>query len=211
VEVSLRAGLKLAAMLAVGMISSGCVSSKCKPVEIAPGIFAGCRPETPQDYAALHRQGIRTLLSLETLYCHIEEERVLAAQKGLVYRNIPIAPTPLPPSERHVRDALQTLHDPSLHPIFVHCLIGSDRTTFIAALYRMYYLGWSPEAAWGDMLQTGFHRKWWVYGLKCYFWHHTHTPDWARRRGFETDRVMGTAVTNRLSGEVYRVRLPQGR
>jgi hypothetical protein len=84
----------------------------------------------------------------------------------------------LPPRDKRVKEALLALHNPSLHPIFVHCLVGADRTTLITALYRMYYQDWTPEAAWREMLKAGFHSNWWLLGFKTYFWKHTEKPDW---------------------------------
>jgi protein-tyrosine phosphatase len=154
------------------------MSPKCSPAKIGPGVYQGCKPRTPADFAALRREGIRTIVNLETLYLHVEPERRLAEQNGIRFINIPLLASPLKPSERTVREILLTLHDPALHPIFIHCLVGYDRTTFIAALYRMYYLDWSPEAAWQKMLAERFHARWWLYGFKVYFWHHTQKPDW---------------------------------
>jgi protein tyrosine phosphatase (PTP) superfamily phosphohydrolase (DUF442 family) len=170
-----------AGIILAGVLGTGCVSpSNCSPREITPGIFQGSKPITAADYARLHQQGIRTILSLETMTCHIEPERKLARENGLGFRNVPILPSPLEPNERRVREALATLNDRSFYPIFVHCYTGVDRTTFITGLYRVYYLGWTPEAAWEDMLHVGFHPRWWLVGFKTLFWEHTKPSTWAK-------------------------------
>jgi protein-tyrosine phosphatase len=61
------------------------------------------------------------------------------------------------------------LSDASLRPIFVHCLLGKDRTAFILGLYRVYYEDWPPEAAWAEMLRSGFHVRSTLRGFQTYF------------------------------------------
>lgn len=169
----------LAAVLLGGAVGAGCVgASRCSPAQIAPGIFQGCKPTTQADFEALHRDGIRTIISLEAFYYHTAPERAMAEQNGLVFIDIPVWPLPLPPREKRVKEALLTLNDPSLRPIFVHCLVGADRANLITALYRVYYLNWSPQAAWEAMLRSGFHANIWLLGLKTYFWRHARRPDW---------------------------------
>ena len=168
-------------IFAAGILGAGCLSpSSCSPQEITPGIYQGSQPRTPADFAALRRQGIRTILSVEVLTCHVVPEARLARQNGFVFRNIPILPSPVPPRQQSVQRVLLTLRDASLYPIFLHCYTGTDRTTFITGLYRVYYLGWTPEAAWRQMLREGFHPRWWLYGFKTYFWSHASIPAWAR-------------------------------
>ena len=74
------------------------------------------------------------------------------------------------------------LSDPALRPIFVHCLLGKDRTALITGLYRVYYQDWTPEAAWAEMLRSGFHVRPTLRGFETYFWGHTKKPDWVAHR-----------------------------
>lgn len=180
----LRASVSLAAVWTIAAVAlgAGCTSPKCSPAQIGPGVYQGCKPRTSADFAALRREGIRTIVNLETLNLHVEPERRLAEQNGIRFINIPLLASPLKPSERTVRQILLTLHDPALQPIFIHCLAGYDRATFIAALYRMYYLDWPPEAAWQKLLTERFHARWWLYGFRTYFWEHTQKPDWLEAR-----------------------------
>ena len=181
---SKRAGIILAATLAVAMLSAGCASPSgpFAIVEVSPGIFVGSKPSTPAHFAALHAHGIRTILSLEELPWDIYPERKSARKSGTAYRDVPILASPLEPSEKRVKAALLMLSDPSLRPIFVHCLLGKDRTAFLIGLYRIYYEDWTPEAAWEEMLRSGFHVRSTLRGFRDYFWHHTRKPDWVVRR-----------------------------
>lgn len=172
------------ALLAFGTLVTGCTTpSKCVPLQVAPGVFEGCLPVTEKDFQTLHQNGIRTVLSLETLIYHISPERKLARQAGITFRNVPILPSIVRPREQRVKEALLIINDASLHPIFVHCLVGDDRTSFIIGLYRMYYQNWTPDAAWREMLNSGFHSRWWLSGLETYFWRHSQKPEWAQVGG----------------------------
>ena len=70
------------------------------------------------------------------------------------------------------------MNDPNSQPIFVHCLVGDDRTTFVVGLYRVYFENWTPQEAWNEMLRRGYHARWWLSGLESYFWRHTRKPSW---------------------------------
>ena len=118
----------------------------------------------------------------------MEPERKLAWEHGFDFRSVPIFPSPLQPSEQRVKEALRAMSDRSLHPIFVHCLVGDDRSNFLAALYRVYYEDWKPDEAWREMLRAGFHDNWWLHGFRTYFWHHTHKPNWVQRNAVSEAR-----------------------
>src|SRR5690348_6236640 len=121
-------------------LCAGCATRPpCSPVQIAPGVFSGCMPASADDFRVLRHHGVRTILSVETMTCHVVPERKLAHQFGMEFRNVPILPSVIPPTERQVKEALLILHDPSLRPVFVHCLVGDDRTSFITGLYRIYF------------------------------------------------------------------------
>ena len=167
--------------LFVAILGPGCaILPTCHPVEVSAGIFEGCKPRDQADFDSLRQQGVRTVLSLETLPFNIWPERKRARQNGINYTNVSILATPLPPRERRVKQALQTLADQSLYPIFIHCFLGEDRAVFIVGLYRIYYLKWTPEAAWDEMLREGFHVRESLRGFTTYFWKHTEVPDWVR-------------------------------
>ena len=162
-------------------LHTGCATRPiCSPVQVAPGVFSGCMPASAVDFRVLRRHGVRTILSLETMACHVVPERKLAQQFAMEFRNVPILPSFIPPTERRIREGLMILHDPSLRPVFVHCLVGDDRTSFITGLYRIYFENWTPQAAWNEMIRSGFHANWWLFGLQTYFWHHTRQPEWAK-------------------------------
>jgi hypothetical protein len=164
------------------LLASGCVapSRDFALAEVSPGIFEGYKPRKPEHFEMLRGKGVRTILSLEQLPWDIGPERKKAKQNGFQYRNVPIMASPLPPPEKRVKEALLLLNDPSLRPIYVHCMLGEDRNTFIIGLYRIYFQGWSPGAAWSEMLRSGFHVRLTLRGFDTYFWSHTQIPEWAK-------------------------------
>ena len=169
-------------VLIVGILSVGVAHAGIERfAEVAPGIFRGSQPTTQADFDFLKARSVRTIPSLQTLSWDILPERRDAHHNKIEYRNVYIVAFPLPPGETRVKEALLTLTDPSLHPIFVHCSLGRDRTSMIVGLYHVYYQNWTPEAAWDEMLRDGFKVDWTLRGLKTYFWTHTQRPDWATR------------------------------
>ncbi len=148
--------------------------------EISPGISTGKKPWTQADFDALRAHHIRTILSLENMPWDVWPECWQARRNGIKYRDVPILAAPLPPSEKRVKQALLLLNDPSLRPIFVHCFLGEDRSTFIMGLYRVYFQGWTPQAAWKEMLDSDFHAVFRLRGLSSYYWRHTAEPEWAK-------------------------------
>jgi tyrosine-protein phosphatase SIW14 len=149
-------------------------------VEVAPGVFEGPKPRSEADFDALRVKGVRTILSLEMMPWDIGPERRHARQNGIRYRDVPILASPFEPSEKRVKEALLTLHDRSLRPIFIHCLLGEDRSVFIVGLYRIYFQDWTPQAAWAEMLRSDFHDSLRLRGFTTYFWSHTRKPDWVK-------------------------------
>ncbi len=171
-------------VIPVMLLAGGCATSP-KPFamhEVAPGIYEGRKPWTQRGFDALRAHGVRTILNLEDMPWDVYPEMWQAHHNGLEYRNIPILAAPVAPSEKRVTEALQILADPSLRPIFVHCFLGEDRSSFIIGLYRMYFQHWTPAAAWNEMLQSDFHVAFRLRGLRRYFWRHTRIPAWAKVR-----------------------------
>lgn len=162
-------------------LGSGC-SAPCRHFDfhqVSPGIYVGCRPRHTEDFAALHQCGIHTILSLETCLWHVKPERKAAARHQITFCNVPILASPFGPTERSVKEALLRLKDPTLRPVYIHCLYGRDRTAVILALYRVYCQEWSPGMAWSELIHSGYNDTWSLWGFKHYFWHHTRPPEWA--------------------------------
>jgi hypothetical protein len=167
----------------VGLSCAACATEQ-KPfvaAQVSPGILVGRQPRGQADYETLQGHGVRTVLSLQVLPWNVDHGRRHAEKLGITFRNVPVPASPLKPSERRIREALMTLRDRTLRPIFIHCNLGRDRTALIVGLYRIYYEDWTPEAAWAEMLRTGFKVRWSLRGLRAYFWSHCQKPEWVRQ------------------------------
>jgi protein tyrosine/serine phosphatase len=51
---------------------------------------------------------------------------------------------------------LAIMDDPANYPVLIHCKAGLHRTGVMAAVYRMEYQGWTPEAALYELRAHGF-------------------------------------------------------
>ena len=175
-----RASAPVSFALWATLLVAGCASRPFPVVEVSPGIFEGYKPRRQADFDTLRARGVRTIVSLQQMPWDIWPERRHALSSGFEYRNVPIMASPLEPGEEAVKRALLLLNDRSLRPVFVHCFAGKDRCTLTVGLYRIYFQDWKPEDAWAEMLGSGFHVRWTLYGLEAYFWSHTEAPEWVR-------------------------------
>ena len=178
VGITLDCGRSLGAAFLAGLLFTGCASKPFVLEPVSPGIFEGYKPRTRAHFETLRARGIRTILSVEALPWDVWPELRQAREFGIEYRDVPIMATPLEPNDSQVKAALSILHDSSLYPIYLHCFLGEDRTTFLIGLYRIYFQDWTPQAAWEEMLRSGFHVRWSLKGFSQYFWSHTHKPEW---------------------------------
>lgn len=135
--------------------------------QVAPGIYRGPAPQTEADYQMLKELGVRTVLNLRKVHRReiAYEGRRLAAL-GISHRHVPTAY--FPPSDDSVARALQVISDFSLHPIYVHCKHGKDRTGLIVGLFRVRHQGWSGNRAYVEMTRMRFNPR--LAGLRNHFW-----------------------------------------
>jgi protein-tyrosine phosphatase len=176
-------GRQLTFVLFLVLLCCGCSTahSSLQITEIAPGVFDGPKPRSQSDFQALREKGIRTIVSLQTLTGDIEPERKRAAKNGFEYVNVPILASPFGPREEKVRQLFEAIAAPSARPVYVHCLLGRDRTGVLMALYRVYYENVSPKDAWEEMIHRGgFRSRWALIGFRVYYWNHCDRPDWVR-------------------------------
>jgi hypothetical protein len=140
--------------------------------EVDDGVYKGSKPKNDADFRYLQSKHIRYILNLNFLPLFSIEERRKARKYNIVYLRVPMNASPVPPSEEHVAEALRILGDKRFHPIYFHCELGRDRTSLIAALYRMYFRGMSQQDAWKEMKADGYKDWWGIHGLKSYFEKH---------------------------------------
>jgi protein tyrosine phosphatase (PTP) superfamily phosphohydrolase (DUF442 family) len=179
VEISIRSGAMAlrAVAVGIGLCCAGCEGHRpFVATPVAPGLLVGRQPRGQADYEVLRGQGVRTILSLQVMPWDVAYGRSHAETFGFAYRNVPVPASPLEPGEARIKDALALLGDPELRPVFMHCNLGRDRAALLVGLYRVQHEGWTPEAAWDEMLRSGFKVSWWLSGLRKYFWNHSREP-----------------------------------
>jgi Tyrosine phosphatase family len=140
--------------------------------EVDAGVYRGSKPHTDADFRFLQSKHIHYILDIRFLPLLAAPEARKAREYGIGFLTSPMNGSPIPPSERHVNRILLILRDKRYHDIYFHCDLGRDRTSLIAGLYEMYFLGRSKQAAWEEMKQYGFKDSWTLAGLKSYFEKH---------------------------------------
>ncbi|MBI2604539.1 MAG: tyrosine-protein phosphatase [Deltaproteobacteria bacterium] len=118
---------------------------------------------------------IQTVLNVQSTNSEIRAERIAARKYGIRFISIQLAPLFFKPSHKRMEQVLSVLLSASGSTLFVHCRHGEDRTGFAVGLYRVFVQGWTPDAAYAEMLERGFHPDL-ERGLKCAFDQKTGRP-----------------------------------
>jgi len=139
-------------------------------------VYVGSKPRSDEDFQFLQSHHIKYILNARFLPFLSGLEKRKAKRYGMTLLSVPMNASPIPPSEKHVNQILLTLRDPRFQPIYVHCVLGRDRTSLIAGLYKIYFLKVSKNEAWQEMRRSGFKTWWIVYGLTAYFNKHSTRP-----------------------------------
>jgi len=143
-------------------------------------VFVGSKPRTDKDFEFLQSQHIKYILNAHFLPFFTGAEKKKAKKYGMQFLSVEMNASPIAPSEKHVDKILLTLRNPQFQPIYLHCVLGRDRTSLISGLYKTDFLGVSKQAAWGEMRESGF-KTWWILrGLKSYFDKHAGHPPYNR-------------------------------
>lgn len=132
-------------------------------------IYRGARPEA-SGIEELAKLGIRTVVDLQggdkilgipteagESDEGIAQEGQEVRDNGMKFVSIPLsAINPDVDDETTAIDlALDIISDPENQPVFFHCRHGSDRTGLVAALYRVFYQGCTPDQAHKEMMEDG--------------------------------------------------------
>ena len=157
--------MKLAALL---------VTTPFRPVmeikKVTDGVYYGAVPRADCDYRQLQALGIKTLIDGRKFRKRTSsEEASLAPVYGMTYRHIEMGFRPT--RDFAPESVLRIAADPAVQPVYFHCKLGRDRAALIAALYRVRFLGWSPDAAYALMRSERFNP--FLFDLRRYFWRYT--------------------------------------
>src|ERR1700738_3319220 len=128
------------------------------PGKINDGLYRGAQPNE-QGLEELKKLGITTVVDLRAEDRRkLEWERQQAEKLGMRFVHIPIAGFAAPTNEE-VAQFLSLFSDPQ-QKIFVHCLLGEDRTGVFVATYRMSVQKWQVTQAMREMYSFGFNGFW---------------------------------------------------
>ena len=141
--------------------------------ELDRDIYVGSKPHSDADFAFLQSKSIHTILNARFWPFFSGRERKKARRYGMTLISRTMTASPIPPSEKHVAKILLTLRETQAQPVYLHCVLGRDRTNLIAGLYRIYYLGVPKRQAYAEMKLSGFPSWFGVLGLKWYFDKHS--------------------------------------
>jgi len=117
------------------------------------GYYRGGQP-VGQDYVALARAGIKTIISLTSDDAQ-PNEKALAEAAGMRFVQIPMT-THVPPTIAQITEFLAIVNDKAAQPVYVHCIGGRHRTGIMTAIYRMTTDNWSASQAFAEMKKYKF-------------------------------------------------------
>ncbi len=143
--------------------------------EVRPGVLYRMGQPSEFGLSCLAKQyDVRTVLCLREGTPHLKAglfwdpgepsgalEETYCAERGIRFLHWPLAneahwPWPTP---WHLEQFYRLLDDPENHPVVVHCLAGKHRAGTFAALFRLEYDRWDPEAVLQEMYSFRFGRQ----------------------------------------------------
>jgi tyrosine-protein phosphatase SIW14 len=140
---------------------------------VTPFLYRGGQP-TAKQFEELKAAGVKSILCLRWNSITLRQERNMASKLGFNLFCLPLSYWVLP-TRAEIDRFFSIVDNPDNHPIFMHCLHGSDRTGMLTAMYRIARDNWTADQAYREMVACGFHRlsvyhmKWAVYRFAARF------------------------------------------
>ncbi len=135
-------------------------------LQVTDQIYRGGRPLNNDLSVLKTDKEIKMVIDLEDKQSVVQQEKKTASDLNLKFISSPMNAMARP-NNQQVDQLLALLQDPKNFPIFIHCHHGEDRSGMIIGLYRVEVQGWTPAAAYKEMLDDGFHPV--LYALDKYF------------------------------------------
>jgi tyrosine-protein phosphatase SIW14 len=150
--------LKLCPLVAgLALASCGTVGQKWAGIDnfdqVSPTLYRGAQP-TEEGFRTLAASGIKTVINLRDSDDSCEAQLVHDA--GMAYVRMPLDAKKV---TRADAERFLAVLDEAQGPVFVHCLVGRDRTGMAVAAYRLRVQGRTLEAALKDL---NAHGHFWV-------------------------------------------------
>ena len=113
--------------------------------QMTPLLYRGAQPSAEQ-LALLRDVGVKTIVTFITDQKVLRDETDAAAKLGITVHSYPFfgMSSPDPQLLSRIVAELRTADA----PVYIHCRQGRDRTSLIAALFRVWVQGWDPKVAW---------------------------------------------------------------
>ena len=162
--------------------------------ELDRNVYIGSKPHSDADFAFLQSKNIHTILNARFWPFFSWRERRKARRYGMTLISRTMNASPIPPSEKHVDEILLTLRKKQMQPMYLHCVLGRDRISLIAGLYRIYFLGIPKKQAYAEMKRSGFPSWFGVIGLKLYFNKHSSTKPTVLQTAVFIDSIESGAI-----------------
>jgi hypothetical protein len=144
--------------------------------QLDDGVYKGSKPKCDADYRFLQSLHVKYIVDLQVIPLAYWLEKRMAKRYGIVLIPRRMNASPVSPSEKHIETTLAVLRNERYHPVYFHCALGRDRTSLIAALYKMYFLGMPPQDALRYLHESGYKDGWVRGGLKRYLERHPTPP-----------------------------------
>jgi protein tyrosine/serine phosphatase len=127
--------------------------------QVSEQLFRGAQPKLDA-LGELKKLGITTIVSLRSGSSHTHDaERARAESLGMHFVSIPVGGFSNPTSEQLAR-FFSLLRQSPKEKVFVHCMLGDDRTGVFVAAYRVAFDHWTPNQALSEMKAFGFNHTW---------------------------------------------------
>ncbi len=151
---------KVLTYVLVSMLMSGLFAAPAwsgyKLHQASPDLYWGTIPGKA-DMLRLKSLGVKTLINVRTN--PLRGHQRMAEKLGLKFVHIKTGVV-LTPQEPELTKYLSLICDPENRPTYVFCTLGTDRTCYYVAAYRMAVDGWTAEQAKAELDAHGL-KPWW--------------------------------------------------
>lgn len=132
--------------------------------KINENLYRGGQPTA----AGIHRLatlGIKTIITFRDMREKVRREKELAQENGLRFIHLHLSNW-FASNDEEIHAIIEIIRNPELHPVFIHCKRGADRTGTIIAVHRMMFDGWTAKQANREAKTHGI--GWWQVWMKDY-------------------------------------------
>jgi len=113
-------------------------------VRVNNRLYRGAQPNG-DGIKSLARLGVKTIINLRMTNDVWSAEEAEAQAAGITYTNVPMSGIGRPTDEQVTK--VLSIIETGLHPVFVHCQHGADRTGTVIACYRIRHDKWTSKQA----------------------------------------------------------------